>query len=575
MDHDNTHRQHASNGAEAILIGLKVCGVEYLFANAGTDFAPIIEAFCRLDSELVPRPVTVPHETAAIAMAHGYYLSSGRPQAAMVHVNVGLANAAMGIINAASDNIPMIVLSGRTPLTEGERPGSRITPIQYGQEMYEQSALVAEATKFRYEMRYPEQGGPLAARAMALATSAPSAPVYIGLPREPLMQPIEDSGETFDMSCPAAARSEPDAAAIALAARWLADAEAPLVLCQRGDPHGVLAEQLERFCERHAVAVAEPFVVRNVMASAHPMFLGHDVEAALEGADLVIVLDSQVPWIERLHRPSKQAKVVHIGPDPHFQRMPMRGHRVDLAIASDPAAAIAALDVVLDMTQGEPGEVVVKRTKALAKRSSQRRVAARAKAEAGCTAPMSAEWLSLCLSQAMDDRAVVFSELGVVPGAMQLAGANQLFCNPHSGGLGWAIPAALGAQLADRRRLTVACVGDGSYIFANPVACHQIAEALELPILTIIKNNGLWNAVRRSVVNAYPDGAAVRANQMPLTSLEPAPDYLMVAAASRAHTERVEHGRDLPAALERAIAVIRGERRQAVLDVQVAVADAY
>ncbi len=140
---------------------------------------------------------------------------------------------------------------------------------------------------------------------------------------------------------------------------------------------------------------------------------------------------------------------------------------------------------------------------------------------------------------------------------MRLAGPNRLFTNPHSGGLGWGLPAALGAQLADRERLMIACIGDGSYIFANPVACHQIAEALELPVLTIVKNNGMWNAVRRSVIGAYPGGAAARANEMPLTSLEPAPDYLGVAAACGAHAQRVEHGRDLPAALARAIEVIR------------------
>jgi len=262
-------------------------------------------------------------------------------------------------------------------------------------------------------------------------------------------------------------------------------------------------------------------------------------------------------------------RVIHIGADPHFARMPVRGYKCDLAIAAEPAAAIEALAAAMP----KPGADIEMRRKTLAARSAARRVKARAEAEAGCTSPMSAEWLSRCISEAMGERAAVFGELGVIAGAMDIAGPNRVFNNPHSGGLGWALPAALGAQLADRERLVVACIGDGSYIFANPVACHQIAEALELPILTIIKNNGMWNAVRRSVVGAYPKGAAARANAMPLTSLEPAPDYLKVAEASRAYTERVEHGRDLPAALERALDVIRTQRRQALLDVRVAVSD--
>jgi acetolactate synthase-1/2/3 large subunit len=188
---------------------------------------------------------------------------------------------------------------------------------------------------------------------------------------------------------------------------------------------------------------------------------------------------------------------------------------------------------------------------------------------------MTAEWMSKCLSDVLGEHGVVFSELGVVPSSMDLKGANRLFTAPHSGGLGWAMPAALGAQLHDRNRLCVACIGDGSYMFANPVACHQIAEAMQLPILTIVKNNGIWNAVRRSVRNSYPDGKAVAANEMPLVSLQPSPDFRMIAGASRAHAERVERAEDLPGALQRALHAILAERRQALLDVSVARSDRH
>ena len=91
---------------------------------------------------------------------------------------------------------------------------------------------------------------------------------------------------------------------------------------------------------------------------------------------------------------------------------------------------------------------------------------------------------------------MAFTELGLLPQYMSLSGPNRAFFNVHAGGLGWAIPAVLGAQLADRNRLVISMVGDRSYMFTNPTACHQIAKALELPILIIIKNNGMWNAVR-------------------------------------------------------------------------------
>ena len=121
----------------------------------------------------------------------------------------------------------------------------------------------------------------------------------------------------------------------------------------------------------------------------------------------------------------------------------------------------------------------------------------------------------------------------------------------------------------------MACVGDGSYLFANPPACHQIAEALGLPVLVVVKNNAMWNAVRRSVIGAFPDGAAVKSNAMPLVSLDPQPDFCAIAGASRAHAERVTAAADLPAALSRALKVIREERRQVLLDVRVAAGEAF
>ena len=89
--------------AEAYLELLAARGVEYLFANAGTDFAPIIEAYAKrgAQGQALPRPITVPHEVPAVAMAHGYAMVTRRAQAVMVHVIVGAANALGGVINAA------------------------------------------------------------------------------------------------------------------------------------------------------------------------------------------------------------------------------------------------------------------------------------------------------------------------------------------------------------------------------------------------------------------------------------------------------------------------------------------
>src|SRR5574341_735165 len=141
--------------AEAYLELLAARGVEYLFANAGTDFAPLIEAYAKrgAQGQAAPRPLTVPHEVPAVAMAHGYAMVTGRAQAVMVHVIVGAANALGGVINAARANVPMLMTAGRNPITEAGALGSRDRPIHWAQESFDQASIVREWVKWDYELR--------------------------------------------------------------------------------------------------------------------------------------------------------------------------------------------------------------------------------------------------------------------------------------------------------------------------------------------------------------------------------------------------------------------------------------
>ena len=136
-------------------------GVEYFFANPGTDFPPIVEAFSRAKktNAKVPRPVLVPHENLAVGMAHGAYLMTGHPQAVMVHVNVGTANTINNLTNLSRDRIPLILAAGRTPITEKGSFGSRSRPIHWAQEMFDQAGMVRELVKWDYELRMPGQIG--------------------------------------------------------------------------------------------------------------------------------------------------------------------------------------------------------------------------------------------------------------------------------------------------------------------------------------------------------------------------------------------------------------------------------
>src|SRR5438309_6719710 len=224
--------------AEAYLELLAARGVEYFFGNAGTDFAPIIEAYARRGAhgQLLPRPITVPHEVPAVAMAHGYAMVTGRPQAVMVHVIVGTANALGGVINAARGGVPMLFTAGRNPITEAGLRGSRERQIHWAQESFDQGAIVREFVKWDYELRNFAQLETVVDRALAITQAEPQGPVYLTLPGEVLGE-RPDSFEYRDASR-APRRSAVVAAPAGAAAppRCLAPPSTPFVIAKALGP---------------------------------------------------------------------------------------------------------------------------------------------------------------------------------------------------------------------------------------------------------------------------------------------------------------------------------------------------
>ena len=178
----NVERQPIAG--EVFLRALAEHGVDFFFANPGTDFPPIVEAFGRArgSNAKLPRPVLVPHENLAVAMAHGATLMTGRPNAVMVHVNVGTGNTLNNLINLSRDRIPLILAAGRTPITEKGQFGSRSRQIHWGQEMFDQAGMVREIVKWDYELRMPGQVADVVARAHEVAMTTPRGPVYLVLP---------------------------------------------------------------------------------------------------------------------------------------------------------------------------------------------------------------------------------------------------------------------------------------------------------------------------------------------------------------------------------------------------------
>jgi acetolactate synthase-1/2/3 large subunit len=561
-------RATVESTADAYLELLAARGVEYFFANAGTDFAPIIEAYARrgAQGQASPRPITVPHEVPAVAMAHGYTMVSGRAQAVMVHVIVGAGNAAGGVINAARSNIPMLFSAGRNPVTEAGAAGSRDRPIHWAQEAFDQAGMLREFVKWDYELKRFDQLETVVDRALTLTQSEPRGPVYLTLPREVLAE-RHDAIEYADPARAAVpAATLPDPAAVQEAAAMLAVARNPIIITKALGRDPAAVPVLVRLAETLGAPVFDQFHTYVNFPQDHALHGGFEAAPHLAEADVILVVESDVPWFPHMTRPKPETRIVHLGVDPLFSRYPVRGFPADLALAGTPRLGLAALADALG-ARVDPRAVAERRQRWAAAGARRREAAAaKSRAVAGDT-PLDMVALSRAIGELVDDRTIVVNEYDLDATQCTFTRPGSYFAAPPSGGLGWGLGAALGAKLAAPDHSVICCVGDGAYIFGSPTASHFVSRAYNLPVLFVVFNNRTWNAVKRAVQTYAADGWAVRTDSMPLTALEPSPDYEMICRASGGHGEKVEDPAALPDALRRGLRIVKEEKRQVVLNV--------
>jgi len=556
--------------ADAFLGLLAARGIDYFFVNGGTDFAPIAESYARGEALgwRLPTPVISPHENLAIAMAHGYTMVSGRPQAMMVHVGVGTANLANGAINAARQSIPILICAGRTPLTEGggetPLPGARNNFIHWAQEHFDQGGMLREFVKWDYELRHPDQIQTVIDRALAIAQSEPRGPVYVTLPRELLGARAQHAPRARADMAPATPPTA-DAAALDEVARLLARAEAPLVITADAGRSAAAARALTRLAETFALPVIHYRPRYLALPTEHPMQAGWDPHALLPKADLVLVIDCDVPWLPVQGAPAPEACVVHIGPDPLFARYPLRGFRTDIALTGMLAPTLDAL-CERALAHAPAESKLAARRDAVGMRCSAARQAARG-GTAKVPATLSGKWLSACVNQILPQDAIVVNEYPLVLEEMTIAEPGRYFAASPAGGLGWGLGAALGAKLAAGERTVVCTLGDGAYMFGNPTPGHFVAESMRLPVLFVVFNNARWAAVHRATLGMYPQGYAAKMPRPPIATLEPSPRFEKVVEASGGYGERVTAPQDVLPALERALRAVREDKRQALVNV--------
>jgi acetolactate synthase-1/2/3 large subunit len=293
---------------------------------------------------------------------------------------------------------------------------------------------------------------------------------------------------------------------------------------------------------------------------------------------VILVLDHDVPYIPTLVQPPADATVVQIDLDPIKERIPLWSFPVSLPIRADTGRALAAIaGAAGELLTGAARARIESRRTAMTAAHDQRRAAWDVEARtASKRRPIAREWLSYCLGQLeRESGGCVFVDETVTssytlwrhlscdePGSIYGSGGS---------GLGWALGAAVGIKLAQPGRTVVALVGDGSFVFGEPLAALWTARVQAAPILVVVFNNGCYNATREPLLHAYPGGYSARGRRVGIDLL-PSPRYDLLAPAVDAAGERVEDPDAVLPALHRGLQEVR-RGRSVVLNVILALPD--
>ncbi len=561
----------------AFLEALKEAGVSYIFANLGSDHPAIVESIeeGKASERGFPAMLTCPNEMVALSAAHSYAQVTGEAQAVIVHVECGTQALGGAMHNALRGRVPVLIFAGATPFTqEDELKGSRNEWIQWIQDIADQRGIVRNYVKFDYEFRTGRNIKQITHRAMQLAKSDPKGPVYLVGAREVMeeeVSPVAVDTVDWPAIAPFALRAS-DAAELAQA---LASARRPLVVTSYAGRNPAAVLELINLCQRVGIAVLE----QSPMCMNYPpddrLYIGNRwnesyQEPALAEADLVLVLDSDAPWIPSASKPSAGAKIFHIDVDPLKQDIPFWYFKAQRVFGADCATALAQVNAAVDGITIDASEV--QERKAHYGKMHDARAAKLRELEKPNGAFITPEYFTACLRKHIDDDTLILSEAitnyptvvnhlrPAQPGKFLLSGGSSL---------GWHGGAAVGAKLACPDALVVALAGDGSYMFSVPSSVHWMARKYATPFLQVIFNNGGWRAPRMSTLAVHPHGYASRANAIGV-EFDPVPDYAAIAAAAGgAFARKLERPDEVKSAIAEAVKVVRQEKRCAVLDVRV------
>jgi acetolactate synthase-1/2/3 large subunit len=559
----------------ALLDALADWGVRYIFANFGSDHPGLIEAIAeaRATGRPIPQVITCPNEMVALSAAHGYAQVTGKAQAVFVHVECGTQALGGAVHNAARARVPVFIFAGMSPFTQGgELKGSRNEFIQWIQDVPDQRGIVRGYMKYDNELHTGANVRQVVSRAMQIGHSDPKGPVYIVGAREVMEEPSAPAALDMGRWAPVRPQALP-ADGVAELVEALAGAKRPLIVTSYLGRNPAAVTDLVTFCESLGIGVLESVPSAMNFPHDHALYQGSQwnqpfQNTALAEADVVLVIDSDVPWIPTVSRPAEGAAIFHVDVDPLKGGMPLWYIEARRSFQADAATALRQMNEHIAAHPMQARGAAERRRHYDAQGARRRQVLAREAAMAGGI--ITPEFLTASVRRHVGDDAIVLNEgitsYPAIIDHMAPVRPGHYFAS-GGGSLGWNGGAAIGIKLAAPDKTVVALTGDGSYMFSIPSTVHWMARQYRTPFLTIVYNNRGWKAPKFSALAVHPDGYASRANEIDV-AFDPPPDYAGIAAAAGgAFAGTVEDPAELDQAIADALKAVQEERRAAVLDV--------
>lgn len=563
--------------ASALMEALQEAGISCIFANLGSDHPALIEEWAQAQAENknYPRIIICPHEMAALSAAHGYAQISGQPQAVFIHVECGTQNLGGSVHNAAKGRVPVLIFAGASPYTqEGELAGSRNEHIHWIQDVFDQRGIVREYMKYDNEIRTGKNVKQLVHRALQIAKSDPKGPVYLMAPREVLEQEVErlpSQAAGWDPLSPSAIPPQK----IGEIAIDLLQAQKPLIVTSYLGRNPQAVAELVKLSERLAIPVIESVPNYVNFPADHPMHAGYQWNSPhqnniLAEADLVLAIDSDIPWIPLHNKPGKECTVYYIDVDPLKEKTPLWYIPCKSFCKADSFVALQQLNMHLETIHTIDENAVNNRYRYYSQIHNEQREEWRRLEQLNNSRIITPQYLTACIREVIDEDTIVLTESITnyetvcrhlprnKPGTLFGSGASSL---------GWHGGAAIGAKLAAPDKTVVSLTGDGSYIFSNPTPVHWISRKYNAPFLTVIYNNRGWGAPRLSTLGVHPDGIASQTDQFWVNFNPPSQLAKVAEAAGGAYARTVCSPHELMEALANGLNLVQ-KGQSAVIDVQ-------